>query len=617
MNKLLRRGALLLGGVVLLSLFLPTAGVVAHALLVRSLPAANALLTAPPTVIELWFSEELEPAFSEAYLVDLAGQEIARGAAIVDPADPRHMSLPTPVLAPGIYTVVYRTLSRADGHEWIGSFPLTVLNPDGSSPAGDARAPAVTTTAAGTFPTPWQALSRWLALMGSMLAFGAACFGWIGRKLEASAAYHFVLPTITQAIGRALIVGAVLLLLGSWLQLGLQRNALSTPTTVTTLLLQTRAGNLLLTRQLLAVGLLIATMVLAAPAAHRWRRPLVTFLSAALLVTFAVGSHAAGVVGSGWAIIADLIHLSAGAIWLGGLYLLVFLMWQLRQPGMSEVSALRYLIRRFSTVATVAVFVLAVTGLFSTLVQLHEVSLLWTSNYGQLLLAKVGLVSLMLLVALTNHRLARNPQFSTADWATDQHAVFRRQATWEAGLGIILMVLVAILVQTPIPRPATAVATPYFETLLNADDLTIHLQIAPNQVGPNSYTAHLYHADNSPIGAVQLVRLTLTHQSGELGQSTVELAAQGGDLFSASGAYQTRSGPWDLTVYVRRRGLDDLLVTTTMTTPVATTAVASDRQPWQNPIPALPPVTLIESSLFALVLAFLIWRYATQPPSHS
>jgi len=615
MNKLLWRGALLLGGIVLLlRLLWPTTAAVAHALLVRALPAANAALTAPPTQIELWFSEELEPAFSEAYLVDLAGQEIGRGTAMVDPADPMHLSLPAPALAPGIYTVVYRTLSRADGHQWIGSYPLTILFPDGSAPVGNATAPTAGAEAASAFPTPWQALSRWLALVGSMLAFGAACFAWLGQQRAASATDGFPLPIVTRAINRALMGGVGLLLVGSWLQFGLQLTALSAPTAATTLLLQTRAGNLLLARQLLAVGLLLATTVLPTPEAQRWRRPLVTLLGAALLVTFAVGSHAAGVVGSGWAMIVDLIHLSAGAIWLGGLYLLVWLAWQLRQPDSPAASAFRDLIRRFSTVATVAIFVLAVTGLFSTVVQLPDLTLLWTSSYGQLLLAKVGLVGLIVLVAFMNHRLVRNPQFATADWPVALGASFRRQASWEVGMGMLLMVIVALLVQTPIPRPADAAAPTYFETILNADDLIIHLQIAPNQVGPNSYTAHLYHADNSPIGEVQLVRLTLAHQSGELGQTPVELAPQGGNLFSASGAYQTRSGAWDLTIYVRRRGLDDLLATTTVTVPEPTAATPV-RSLWQNPLPALPPVTLIESTLFALVLAFLLWRYAAQPPS--
>ncbi|MEZ4681097.1 MAG: copper resistance protein CopC [Caldilineaceae bacterium] len=113
-------------------LFLGSHAGMAHALLVRSTPAAGAELAAAPPAIDLWFSEPLEGRFSTVYLVDTAGVEIGKGDATVDAADPTHMTLVPPPLAPGIYTVVWRTLSSADGHEWVGSFPLTLLNPDGS-----------------------------------------------------------------------------------------------------------------------------------------------------------------------------------------------------------------------------------------------------------------------------------------------------------------------------------------------------------------------------------------------------------------------------------------------------------------------------------------------------
>ena len=615
MKKLRQSTVLSIGGaLLLLALWLTHARVAAHALLVRSLPAANAALAAPPPTIELWFSEELEPQFSQAYLVDTAGTEIGRGSATVDQADPKHLTLPLPALGPGIYTVVYRTLSRADGHEWLGSFPLTILQSDGSRPT-----PGATTVGVGPasesneLPTPLQILSRWLGLLGGMLAFGACCFVRIAPKAATPEEAQEVMQAVHRAIKLALLVGIGLLLAGSWLQLAIQMRALGDRGALTDLLLQTRSGNLLLSRQLLALGLLFITLRSVGQRRDGWGWWLSFALSGAMLVTFSIGSHAAGVVGSGWAILGDLVHLTAAALWLGGLGLLTYLVWRLRPAAMVDADLLRRIVRRFSMVATLAVFVLVVTGLFSSLVQLEAVTLLWRSTYGWLLLAKVGLVLVTLGLALRNHRLVRRPQAVGTPWSGDEYRMFQRQLWGESFLGLLIMLVVALLVQTPIPRPvSTAAPAPatYFETILTADDLTIHLQISPNQVGENRYTTHLYHADNSAIGEVQLVRLTLAHQSGELGQAPFELAAQGGDLFSATGAYQNRSGPWDLSLYVRRRGLDDSLVSTVVTVPeVVTTPI---RQTWQNPLPALPVVTVIESAIFAVVLGLLLWRYAAK-----
>lgn len=616
MKKLRRSTIISFGGaVVLLALWLTNASVAAHALLVRSLPLANAELTAPPTTIELWFSEELEPQFSQAYLVDTAGNEIGRGTATVAPADPKQLNLPLPVLAPGIYTVVYRTLSRADGHEWLGSFPLTILRPDGSRPSPGTTSVGVDApNQDNALPTPLQLLARWLGLLGGMLAFGACCFVRIAPKAAAAEETQTVMQAVQRAIKLALLVGIALLLAGSWLQLALQVRALGDRGALTDLLVQTRSGNLLLSRQLLAAGLLFVTSKGFAQRHGIWW--LGFMLSGLILVTFSVGSHAAGVVGSGWAILGDLIHLTAAALWLGGLLLLAYLVWQLRQPVQEEAIWLQQIVRRFSIVATLAVFVLMMTGIFSSLVQLDAVNLLWHSTYGWLLLAKVGLVLVTLGLALRNHRLVRRPQAGGNAWSSDDDRIFRRQLWTEAFLGLLIMLVVALLVQTPIPQPATsseASAAAYFDAILTADDLTIHLQISPNQVGENRYTAHLYHADNAPIGEVQLVRLALVHQSGALGQSTLELAPQGGDLFTATGAYQNRSGPWDLSVYIRRRGLDDSLVSTVVTVPEAAAVVTTPvRQTWQNPLPALPVVTVIESAIFAVVLGLLLWRYAAK-----
>jgi hypothetical protein len=178
-------------------------------------------------------------------------------------------------------------------------------------------------------------------------------------------------------------------------------------------------------------------------------------------------------------------------------------------------------------------------------------------------------------------------------------------------LGLVLMLIVAMLVQTPIPTRPTAETTEtagFYEEILRADDLSIHLQISPNRVGNNRYVTHLYHSDGSPIGDVQLVRLFFVHREAELGQASLDLAAQGGDLFAGEGAYQNRAGLWDLSVYVRRRGLDDALAEITVDMPAPAGGAPADRSPWQNPITTLPAGIVIGGVLVSLLLTPMIWR---------
>ena len=79
---------LTLAGMILWRLVANVGQVSAHALLVSSIPAANAELSQPPAAIDMWFSEPLEAGFSSARLLDSQGQGITTGAVRLDPADP-------------------------------------------------------------------------------------------------------------------------------------------------------------------------------------------------------------------------------------------------------------------------------------------------------------------------------------------------------------------------------------------------------------------------------------------------------------------------------------------------------------------------------------------------
>src|SRR3990172_1371623 len=51
----------------------------AHANLVRSEPAADAVMPLVPSQVRLWFSEELEPGFSEVLVLDKNQARVDRG----------------------------------------------------------------------------------------------------------------------------------------------------------------------------------------------------------------------------------------------------------------------------------------------------------------------------------------------------------------------------------------------------------------------------------------------------------------------------------------------------------------------------------------------------------
>ena len=76
MNKAARGLRALILFFILILVFGRIVPVQAHALLVRSVPAANAILARGPAIVELYFSEPVDPVFSKISVLDANGQPV-------------------------------------------------------------------------------------------------------------------------------------------------------------------------------------------------------------------------------------------------------------------------------------------------------------------------------------------------------------------------------------------------------------------------------------------------------------------------------------------------------------------------------------------------------------
>lgn len=121
---MITRRAALLAAVAVATGLLPAVAR-AHSVLARSQPARGAAVARAPERVRLWFTERLEPAFATLSVWSQAGIQVDADDAAVDAADPTLLSVGTPNLAPGRYTVRYRVLS-VDGHIVESSFAFTV-----------------------------------------------------------------------------------------------------------------------------------------------------------------------------------------------------------------------------------------------------------------------------------------------------------------------------------------------------------------------------------------------------------------------------------------------------------------------------------------------------------
>jgi putative copper resistance protein D len=183
------------------------------------------------------------------------------------------------------------------------------------------------------------------------------------------------------------------------------------------------------------------------------RRDLITpVLAAMLLISLAGVGHARieeGVEGIIHAV-SDGGHLLGAGAWLGGLVPLGYiLLLHTRESGSVQGSDLNEVLLRFSCMGYIAVATLIGSGLVNSWFLIGNISGLFATAYGQLLIVKLGLFAGMLALAVSNRfwivrslTMARtdDPNGSTA-WT----ARLRNHVLGEQFLGFMVLVVVSVL----------------------------------------------------------------------------------------------------------------------------------------------------------------------------
>ena len=99
--------------------------VFAHAFLDHASPRVGSTVREAPAEVKLWFTQELEPAFSTLRVFDQGGKEIDKGDKRIDSSDRTIMRVSMPPLPSGTYRVVWRALS-VDTHVTEGDYTFEV-----------------------------------------------------------------------------------------------------------------------------------------------------------------------------------------------------------------------------------------------------------------------------------------------------------------------------------------------------------------------------------------------------------------------------------------------------------------------------------------------------------
>jgi copper transport protein len=456
----------------------------AHVALVSSTPADQATLSVVPSTIELVFSTSMEPAGSGVVItkdgtaVPTKVSQPSKVRLIVEPVDP---------LIDGGYLLNW-TVRAGDSHPRSGAVGFAVAQTKPAEPPAGAADKGAVVHPVGHVTAPphggnvehlasaeWLGrAARWLSLLGALLGIGVLAFAagsLTGSVFEVRAAAFWV-----RRAGLAVVLGTALevcaagpLLHGAW-GMGLApsgiASALDGPFALSVLLKVGGGVGMLFGAQLAVQPLAAAHATADYPAGlssrgegavrliskpadvatHRLnvgQSKMALAGAAVVALAYLFDGHTVTAEPAWLARIADVAHVVGAGVWVGGVAMMAWVLKRRRRRN----TALRAgeLAIRFSTVAAVALVVVALAGTALTFTILDSPGDLFSTGFGRLLLLKVFAVAAAAAVGGYNHRYVI-PQLMASP--TDEAASERLRSTVrvEAWILVVVIGVTALLV---------------------------------------------------------------------------------------------------------------------------------------------------------------------------
>jgi methionine-rich copper-binding protein CopC/putative copper export protein len=459
------RTRLAAAAVVLLAVVLTPAVLFAHAHLIRSTPPANAILTAAPTSLSLWFSERPELKFSKVELLDSTGSAVPLGRLTMAPDDATGITAPiTTALPSGRYTIVWRT-AAADGHATNGKLTFTLAAAPAST-VGPAATPSQSPAQANPIVAPARVIPentivngsarpgmstavRWAELVAVLTLVGSVVFRLV--VLPGAGLPPAIIADGADRVRRFALGALVLFIVATLTRLSVQSDlALSYGGTRTEAMISVVRGTSWGAGWLIgACGAVLCLVALLAA-----RGGAIGWLVAALgVVAIGTSESLTGHAGASMhyralGVSVDLAHILGAGAWLGGLTMVLLVGLPALKPlaESERVRAGSRVVRAYHATAVEAVAIVLLTALIAAWLRLGRLDALWTTPYGTMLFRKIFFVAILFVFGWYHRRTAVTP-----DWDHTTILRFRWSAAAELLIGATVVALTALLVGIGLP----------------------------------------------------------------------------------------------------------------------------------------------------------------------
>ena len=526
-----------------------------HPFLLDSEPSQGQNAAVGTTQIITHYSEAVEINFSELKIYDSNGNQVDNRDTAYYNAE-SSLVITTSPLEDGVYTIASKVLSKVDGHLVHAAIIFGVGDVQIDTSLLESQEQSETTF----IP---ESIARFPGLVGQTIVLGgiiASIVIWSTGQTRFKEQIALIETSFKAKFSKVIGFGIIAVFASNFIMLGVQTWRLETsPLDV----IQTTFGHTWLTRMILTIILIGIWFWIERKnqVSIKTQLPMLVFALALIATTTMMGHGASTELVP--PIILDYVHNLLSSIWIGGVIFLGFVVLPsiTKLDGTVRDKITISLIPRFSAMIIISLGILIITGPTLLWFLDSNVSSLTDSTYGKLIMLKIAIASVM--IAFGGFYQIRFIQQAKKDLkSTSVFKKLKRPLRFEAGLGIALLAVVALLVNSSLPAgeiqsvSAEQGMTGY-ESSLFSENARFDVTVAPVGIGVNQIDVIVSGLDDQPLSDISSLKIKVSNPSRSIASIEAEVTENkisGQDIFTKYSAEPTFSfaGIWQIELEAQR-----------------------------------------------------------------
>ena len=523
----------------------------AHPFLLDSEPGQGQNAPAGTTQIITNYSEAVEIGFSELKVYDANGNQVDNKDTAYNGGE-TSLIVTTPPLEDGVYTITSKVLSKIDGHLVQAAIVFGV---------GDVKIDSSLLEKQENSETTFipESIARFPGLVGQTIVLGGVIVSitiWSSQQTRFREVFADINEQFKIKFSKIIGIGVIATFASNFIMLGVQTWRLETsPLDV----IGTTFGTTWLIRMIITIIIigLWFWMEKKNEITIKGQIPLLIASLILIATTTMMGHGASTELEAPW--ILDYSHNLLSSIWIGGVIFFAFVALPTitkTENSIKEKITLS-LIPRFSGLFIIAIGILIITGPTLLWFLDDNVASLTDSTYGKLILIKIAIAAAMIgFGGMYQIKFLKN--MNDLEKLNISRKI-SKPLKFEAGLGIALLAVVALLVNSSLPageiQSADAIQGIFgYESVLFSENAKFDVKVLPAGIGSNTISVIVTSYDDKPLADISGLKVKVSNPQKNISPIEAEVTENIQDSVTKYSADATFgfAGNWQIELEAQR-----------------------------------------------------------------